>query len=402
LWVWTGKRFEFVSDLLGVGGLGYFVAPGQYAPPNPKENFLLPHRCLAEQGGRFRLKLTEPMEELTYLDHAQLVAYDLPPGWQMTLDERMGISAPLPTGEPRFYRDVMVPSGAANDRGEDVLDAIRACDASAAPPGKLDPHFIGMLAGEHLLHLTWEPLDRERVQPILIADGWVEYPYSQTTFAAWQAGRSFDAPTIEARGATGEWKTVLQNFGYPAGMPRQMSVPLVGLPTGTTELRLRTNQEIYWDRLAVAFVEPCPQARRLPLQLERAELRESGFTPRTVNKQRRPFFDDAVRVPLASTRDPAGLYTAFGRVDELVAQRDDALAIFGPGEEMELIFVAPAEPTASGWRREFVLEVAGWCKDMDLYTQHGETVEPIPSRTDPSPQRDELHSRFNTRYQSGR
>ena len=86
--------------------------------------------------------------------------------------------------------------------------------------------------------------------PMLIADGWVEYPYSQTSFAAWQAGATYDAPTIEARLADGTWTTVLEQIGYPAGMPRRMSLPLVGLPAGTTAIRIRTNQEIYWDRLS--------------------------------------------------------------------------------------------------------------------------------------------------------
>ena len=33
------------------------------------------------------------------------------------------------------------------------------------------------------------------------AKRWIEYPYSQTMFASWQAGASWDAPTLEARGA---------------------------------------------------------------------------------------------------------------------------------------------------------------------------------------------------------
>ena len=42
LFAWDGRQHVFVSDLLGVGGLGYFLEPGVYAPPHPRENFLLP------------------------------------------------------------------------------------------------------------------------------------------------------------------------------------------------------------------------------------------------------------------------------------------------------------------------------------------------------------------------
>ena len=68
-----------MSDLLAVGGLGYLTTPGRYATPDPSENFLLPPGALAERAGGYSLKLTEPMQELTYLDRVALVAYDLPP-----------------------------------------------------------------------------------------------------------------------------------------------------------------------------------------------------------------------------------------------------------------------------------------------------------------------------------
>ena len=35
LFVWNGQKFEFVSDCLGVGGLGYAIGPGEYAPVRP-------------------------------------------------------------------------------------------------------------------------------------------------------------------------------------------------------------------------------------------------------------------------------------------------------------------------------------------------------------------------------
>jgi len=60
--------------------------------------------------------------------------------------------------------------------------------------------------------------------------------------------------------------------------------------------------------------------------------------------------------------------------DELVAEKDDAVAIFGPGEEVHLEFAAPPEGAPEGWTRRLVLETRGWCKDMDLYTKDGETV----------------------------
>ncbi|MHB8954346.1 MAG: FG-GAP-like repeat-containing protein [Pirellulaceae bacterium] len=404
LFAWDGTRFGFVSDLLSGGGLGYLVAPGSYASPDPIENFLMPEGSLAEHDGRFLLKLTEPMAELTYLDRAGLVAYDLPPGWHMTLDARLAVEGPRPTGEPRFYRQLCLPARATNERGEDVTESVLEVDDQAAPVGELDDRFWGKLAREHTLVLEFDrPLASGPGTPVLVADGWVEFPFSQTAFAAWQAAERFCAPTLEVQGADGQWQLLLAEFGYPGGMPRQMSVPLDKdrLPPRATALRIRTNQEIYWDRLAVVWVEPCPDAVRHELPLARAELRESGFTPRIVGPQQRPMFDYDRRMPSAPVCAPAGFYTAFGPVEELVTAADNALAIFGPGEEIHLEFMAPPSGLPAGTRR-LVFESRGWCKDMDLYTQHGGMVEPLPQAGPLTTDRDRLHQRLNTRYEEGR
>ncbi|MCA9270606.1 MAG: hypothetical protein KDA41_19125 [Planctomycetales bacterium] len=62
-------------------------------------------------------------------------------------------------------------------------------------------------------------------------------------------------------------------------------------------------------------------------------------------------------------------------------------------------------PPPVGWTRRYVLKTVGWCKDMDHYTQHGETLTPLPTHDDLTQQqqtrREQLHREFNTRYRSG-
>jgi hypothetical protein len=251
------------------------------------------------------------------------------------------------------------------------------------------------------VELTFDaPVDRGTGRPVLMADGWVEYPYAQTVFAAWQAGARFEPPTLEARDGAGRWRILAAEFGYPAGMPRRMTLPLPNLPAGTTALRLRTSQEIFWDRLAVAYAEPGPQVvtRRLPLAA--ATLRDAGFARRTTGPQRTPHYDYDRRAPLWDARHPRGWYTEFGGVEPLVNERDDAVAIFGPGEDIVLEFAAPEDPVRPGWTRRLVLETDGWCKDMDLYTKDGESVSPLPGRDTKARRR--LHAALNTRYEAGR
>jgi len=401
IFAWDGRRYTFVSDFLGVGGLGYLVAPGEYAPPRPWENFLLPDGLLQPKDGRYVLKISEPMEEAAYIDALHLVAYDLPPGWEMALDERMQIGAPKVSGAPLFFRRAELPRRATNDRGDDVTAAVRSADLVAADPGEHDRRFIGRLAREHVLTLEFATaLDAIPGRPLLVADGWIEYPYSQTMFAAWQAKAAYEAPTLEARGADGRWRVVLKEFGYPAGMPRTMAVPLPRLPKGTRALRLRTTQEIYWDRLAVAWAEPLAATRHdLPLRV--AEMRAAGFARRTTGAQQQPSYDYDRRAPLWDTWAQSGLYTRFGRIDELVFARDDALAIVGPGEEIHAEFDAALAPLRSGWSRRFVLEAKGWAKDMDLYTRDRDTLGPLPVSGRSAGRRDRLNRQYNQRSGHG-
>jgi Tfp pilus assembly protein PilF len=398
LFVWDGEKYAFVTDLLGVGGMGFNIGNGDYPPPDPTENLLLPEGLAKPRDGCIALKLHEPMEEVTYLDYAQLAVYDLPPGWQMVLDERFGASDPQPTGEPIYYREEQLPTRVVNDRGEDVTASVSEVDDIAAPPNERDARFIGRTQPSTL---ELEFATRLPENAVLIADGWVEYPYSQTMFAAWQAGAKYEPPSLEARGADGKWKMVHAQFGYPAGMPRRMALPLENLPPDTTALRISTTYEVYWDRLAVARAEDCPAARRTQLSPSLATLARTGFPRRTNGPQRRPSYDYAHRAPFDDMRYQSGWYTEFGDALPLVSDADDALAIFGPGEEVHLEFAAPSAPH-DGWSRRVVLETVGWCKDMDLLTADGDTVAPLPAREpDNTSRTSELHNRYNTRHESG-
>lgn len=404
LFAWDGECYRFVSDLLAVGGMGYLVEPGTYAPSDPTENFLMPAGLAQPRDGRFRLKLTEPMPELTYLDRVGLVAWDLPPGWQMVLDERLATALPDPTGEPITYRVEQAPERVINERGQEMTERVRGVDHRAADVGRLDHRFLGRLAGEHVLVMEFsEPLDAGPGEPVLLANGWVEFPYSQTAYSAWQAKAAFEAPTLEARDADGNWVVLAKTFGYPGGMPRQMALPLPKqrLPAGTRALRLRTNLEVYWDRLTVIRSEACPAVVRRELKLATADLRESGFMVRQIRDQFRPHFDYTTREAKPEIPDPVGFYTRLGDVNELVSTADDAVAIFGPGEEIHVEFEALQQKIPRGWTRRLVLETVGWCKDMDLYTGDGSTVGPLPTTGRPVGPRERLHRKYNTRYQRG-
>ena len=403
LFAWNGKAFEFVSDVLGGAALGYLDAPGRYAPPRPAEGFLLDSSALVVRDGRYALKLAEPMEENAYLDAARLTVYDLPPGWDIVLDERLAVGGAPATGRHITFRRAMTPVSVTTVDGIDVTELATSKDHRAPPPGELDPRFIGLLERDQELTLEFaSPLDSEGV--VLVADGWIEYPYSQTVFAAWQAGLRYRPATLEARTGDGKWTTLVEEFGYPAGMPRTMALPLPELPPGTDALRLKSNMQIYWDRLRVVWEEPLENVVTATLHPVTARVARTGFAKRTTGPQRLPYYDYAKRSPYWDAKAPEGLYTAFGDAGELVRDPDGALAIITSGEEVHLEFDAPPEPPP-GHRRFFRIVFHGWAKDMDLYTLDGDTLDPmpVPLGADPSmlAKRDRLHARYNVRFRQG-
>ena len=74
-----------------------------------------------------------------------------------------------------------------------------------------------------------------------------------------------------------------------------------------------------------------------------------------------------------------GDYTRFGEVAELLHEADDCFVIMGHGEEVTLRFAADDfGPVPDGHHRTFILKTDSFCKDMNLYTAHPNTVEPLP------------------------
>ena len=372
LFAWNGRTLGFVSDLLGVGGVGYLLEPGVYSEPRPRETFVLPAEALvAKPDGTLSITLAEPMEESCMLDGARLVAVDLPRGWDIAPDERLAIGGAPPTGE------IVAWSGEWPALGNATLEK---ADLMALDPGKLDHRFIGRLAGEQLIELGFNIEIDKMPDPWIVIDGWIEYPYCQTMFAAWQAGAKFRAPSLEARASDGSWVELIAEWGYPAGMPRRMAMPIPReqLPVGCTALRVRTNMEIYFDSVRLVSREALPM-QPVACGLKSARLASPGFARRTTGPQRQPFYDRDSALPLWDCRFQRGLYTEFGDATELIARTDGAPVVFGPGEEVAIDFASPPPPP-EGFTRRYVLEVDGWCKDMDLFTRDGETIDPLPGK----------------------
>src|SRR6201988_4898740 len=88
-------------------------------------------------------------------------------------------------------------------------------------------------------------------------------------YAAWQSNLEPMAPYVEAQLPDGSWKTVIEDMGFPAGLPRTIVVDLTGkLPPNIRRIRIRTNLQIYWDQILVdngANAAPSMRETELPL-----------------------------------------------------------------------------------------------------------------------------------------
>lgn len=385
LFAWNGERFEFITDFAGVGGLGYFVAPGECAPPQVLEHVKIEPRQLRPRDGMFELRVTEPMEEAAYVDRLELWAIDHPASVVVYPDERLAVSGPPPTHEWLAVADRAFPVRAMTPSGEDCRDRLLEADRRYAYAPPLDRRFIGFCE-PHSLELDFgDPWPGrpagERV--VLFLHGCIEYPYSQTVYAAGQAAVAWEPIRVEGLDTQGNWQTLVADAGAPGGMGRMMTIELgERLSPGPIRLRLTTNLEIYYDQafLGRPLAEPPWRKHRVPLA--DATLRRVGFPREVAPNGGWPLiysYDDLdATAPFHVLR---GDYTRYGEVAGLLAEFDDRYVIMGPGDEIALRFPATAlPPLGTDEVRSFVLVSHAYCKDMDLYTTTPQTLEPLPFR----------------------
>ena len=380
LFAWTGGQFEFVADFGGVGGLGYLAEPGVYARPDPTEYLPLPD--LAPLQGKYVLQVLEPLEEAVYVDEVKLLAVDHPAGTQVYPNEMMAIRAEPPAFELFCFRNTIEPVRAVDHRGMDVTPALRQIDRAYAGATELDKRFVGF-AQDHFVELDFG--ERLRGLPadgrlVLFLFGWVEYPYSSTNFAAWQAGVQLRAPTLEVR-RDGRWVELFREVGYPAGLEHVMTLDVTGkIVPSDRHIRISTNMELYWDRIFLALVSEGSGLTVTTAPVESADLHYLGYPREYSPDGRHPNLYDYRNIDRSGPwKLMPGDYTRFGEVAELLTDADDRYVIMGRGEELTLKFdVAAFGPVPGGCRRTFILKTDSFCKDMDLYTAWPDTVEPLP------------------------
>jgi tetratricopeptide (TPR) repeat protein len=375
IWTWNGREFQFITDVLGVAPLGASDGEGSYFPVDHDEWVQIPARALQARDGRYEVRITEELSEVSYIDQVQLLAVDHPAGEEIYTNEKFK-GPPYP--EFRLYpvSRRVYPKAAHDDHGRDVLPMLLARDR------KYPDQFARTELGVAELH-TLE-LDFSGAAPdgsaVLLLNGWVDWPDGSTFRAIAQEHKGgLVMPYLQMQDGAGRWVTVNEDMGMPAGKPKTIAVPLRFL-SASRKVRIVTDLCVYWDEVFLSDSGAGLPRRPEPHKLVSAELRFRGFSETKIDPERKQpdtFFYGRL-APLSFWNPTPGLYTRYGDVRPLLTDVDDRFAILGSGDELRLIFDAPADGPAPGWTREFLLKVDGWAKDRDPNTAYSTTVEPLP------------------------
>lgn len=414
LFVWDGREYEFIADMIGAGVVGHWVAPDERNVANPTEYLKVPGSSVRRRNGMLSFRFMEPMEETVYLDQVRLLAVDHPTATDVYPNERFASGPPFPEFRVIVSRDAHPPLGAWDDKGDDVLPLISKQDHKYVASFEALP-FAGF-AKLHWLELDLGEWDAHTPLRLLM-DGYTEYFMAASMYAADQAGIKVVAPYVEALGPNGHWVRAVDDMGFPAGLERTMVADMTGkLPPGTRRIRIVTNLKIYWDQIRIDSTPDTQDFRVSEVSLSGAILDFLGY-PREVRGT--PPSDTWYSYTSVSKTGPyaraAGNYTRYGDVRDLLLASDDRFVVFGSGEGLRLDFDPEKLPELPrGWVRDYFFFADGFEKDLDFYASHAFTVEPFPYHTlHPYPYlghtaypTDANHLRYqleyNTRANSGR
>src|SRR6202789_3765924 len=157
LFVWNGKRYEFVADMLGAGVVGHWIGPDQRDIPRPVEWIKIDRGAIREKDfpshvsqnprdmlypmnednnknegapllagvarsgkhGILSFRFMEPLEEAVYLDQARLLAVDHPADLDVYPNEYFASTPPYPQFKVVLSRNPQLPAGAWDEHGHD-------------------------------------------------------------------------------------------------------------------------------------------------------------------------------------------------------------------------------------------------------------------------------------------
>jgi len=380
-WVFAfdGEKMQFVTDFIWRTALGLRInAQGNAAVIHAEDWIKIRGDQLVPRDGFYDVRITADLWETHFFDHVALMVVDHPEGTEVFVDERFTLPAPTPA--VHAMQPLRPVAQAWDHAGRDVTALIRARDERFVDTFELGPY--QGIAGEHYVEVALGD-DVPTEGPLwLVASGWV-YPTDASINVAVSQGdnRLPHGLQLEVPDGQGGWAIVEADLGFPAGKTKTMLIDLQDAfrPGTPRHVRLRTNMEIYWDRIAWAVGQPDAPITTRRILPATAELRYRGFSEVAQASRKAPELPNYSTITTTAPlwRDLVGFYTRFGDVRPLNEAVDDRYTIMNAGDELALRFPAPPPPRG-GSTRDYVLIGDGWVKDGDYNTGFSTTVLPLP------------------------
>ena len=381
LYAWDGEKHRFVTDLLGASPLGLPVAEGVYIDAHPDEIVWIGDETNFQPiDGNYQLQLTEELREILYLDEAKLLAVDVPIGTEVHPTTKLLQKGPYPPAGLTALAKRKPLRRAKRSDGLDVTAALLANDDQWVSPVELRLPQLRGLAKPYSIEFDFGPLDTGA--PLALAmTGWLHFGGGMANIAAsHHSDLPFPFPKLEAQVANGTWQKINVTVGAPVGKTKTIVVDLAGkLPNDAKRLRLSMAFEIHWNRIALFEKTSLPSVATM--HPTTTDLHWHGYGA---------IEDLPSHLPLTPIHDqtgdmpnwritPSGWVTRYGDVNELIAVKDNRLALIAAGDELTLGFAATKLPTQRPHTaRHFFLFTSGWDKDADFHVAQGWTVEPLP------------------------
>ncbi|MGY8753146.1 MAG: CRTAC1 family protein, partial [Phycisphaerales bacterium] len=372
--------WEFVTDLLWRSPLGLKIN-AQTVPPIAATQDWVKIRSdqLTSHDGVYELAVTAQLWETHFIDEIKMIAIDHPIETEIFVDERF--VAPVPPAYKLYVYDYLhAPVRAVDQDERNVLELIRTRDNKRLGDFAKGPY--QGVGADHYVEIDLGYIDALKESDVdIIAQGWIRPTDTSINVASSQG--SAPAPKaleISVPNGKGGWNIVISNAGFPAGKLKTiiLEIPKGSFKSNDFRVRIATNLEIYWDRIAFALKSKTA-TQTIPIELMSADLGYMGFPFMSRTDDDAPNIPDYNDIRFGNAwRDLEGFYTRYGAVEELLAKIDDRYVIMNAGDAMFVQFEEPAQEVADGFVRDYIFFCDGWVKDGDWNTVASRTVGPLP------------------------
>ena len=95
IFTWNGEKLRVHHRCVGRGAAGASSGDGSYFPVDHDEYIQIPGSALKAENGKYKVRITEELHEVSYLDQVQLIAVDHPSGTAIYTNDKFK-SPPYP------------------------------------------------------------------------------------------------------------------------------------------------------------------------------------------------------------------------------------------------------------------------------------------------------------------